>query len=844
MFGDKVVLSQEVEEEVNSPVIGDTGPQLGKVLANYAAENFYSQAGPPEVEEGVKEELKEQSNVVLGSTQNAGDIAYSTTTQNVKPPKQDPLGKIVGRITPRPPPAAKPLLSDIRQFHIQKLKAESAVRFKEGKALAQSHLELNWLLENETEIAQQLNDIYFKRWDIENESIKRDIEFARAMKVNPDNYMQSIGRGGRVASVFAVGVSQLAAGAGNVNSVVKRLDAAIKRDISAQEANIKQAWRGVSESQNQQSREIEQLIQYYTFRDRATAMATAALAARAGTIKQHAANEMEYIAGESIEKEMLSRMVVALANEAASRTSFLLDSTVHSAAEFFRKKREADKIGNQLFAENMGDLAGMRMDPTVSTMSGQQFAPGQELPAQAGVAPTAGGPQPAAAPVTTRASKRGTAQVPAKQAPAVGMSTVEGTEEVVPTAPTEAAPETKQRAATAKETVEFAALNDPIIQKYGSYEAEIRTRKNWRNASEVIPLKKAFALQDKGKYDTASGIPDAQVLMSRDRAKGLPKRSKRLADLFDLHNTGAELDDKQRHALLQGIRREQEWKFRTQDINSYMKMETVTADDRSTLYSNVIELGANRALKIRANRGDLIGGETPGAREKAAIKRGELADQALSVYNLLDTISASAGRVRAQGAGSIMGIMAVEGKGGTGTIKWLPNFDEDMFAAFNINESTLTALGAKVMKGIDPSGRLTDQDIVVGKAMISGGIFTKRTIALDAVEGLVRKAMGKKDISDTSIRRSINAIFQELSLEMMQTMAFQQLGASIVWDPSIQNVITQRWDNAERWLLSERKQDEEGAAGTGEYGGASPVGRFLFGPKGEGVLESGVEETE
>jgi hypothetical protein len=414
------------------------------------------------------------------------------------------------------------------------------------------------------------------------------------------------------------------------------------------------------------------------------------------------------------------------------------------------------------------------------------------------------------------------------------MSTVEGTQEVVPTASTEAVQE-KPKKLTAVETVEFAALQDPIVQKFGSYEAEIRHRKKWRNANEVIPLKQAFALQDQGKYDTASGIDDAQVLMSRDRAKGPPKRSARLAALFNSkghRKAGVKLDDNQRKTLEQTIRREQEWRFRTQDINSYMAMETVTGDGRFPVYSNVIELGAGRALKIRANRAELIGGETPGAREKAAIERGKLADAALGIYGILDTISATASRVRSVGAGSIFGLVNIEGKAGKGNIQFLPNFNEETFKSYNMNDAILTELGAKIMKGIDSSGRLTDQDIIVGKAMISAGIFTKKTVALDKIEGFVRAALGKKDISDTNIRRSINGIFQELSLEIMQTMAYQRLGTSIVWDPSIQNVISQRWDSAELWLLTDRKRDEESED---EYGGAGPIGRLLFGPDEEGV---------
>lgn len=148
--------------------------------------------------------------------------------------------------------------------------------------------------ERDAVLQRQLHDIHFARAKERMNQLYQKVDEASSLKVNPYNWHESIGRGGRVAAAFSVLTGQMAAGAGNPNSALKMMDAAIERDIAAQEQNIKNKYEAIriARGLNQDERllykeEIDSL-------NETRAVAYSALQGRISAAKQHAINAAMY----------------------------------------------------------------------------------------------------------------------------------------------------------------------------------------------------------------------------------------------------------------------------------------------------------------------------------------------------------------------------------------------------------------------------------------------------------------------------------------------------------------------------------------------------------------------
>ena len=148
--------------------------------------------------------------------------------------------------------------------------------------------------ERDAVVARQLHDTHFARAQQRMNKLYQKVDEASSLKVNPYNWHESIGRGGRVSAAFSVLTGQMAAGAGNPNSALKMMDAAIERDIGAQEQNIKAKYeairvaRGLGQDERMlYKEEIDSL-------NETRAIAYSALQGRISAAKQHAINAAMY----------------------------------------------------------------------------------------------------------------------------------------------------------------------------------------------------------------------------------------------------------------------------------------------------------------------------------------------------------------------------------------------------------------------------------------------------------------------------------------------------------------------------------------------------------------------
>lgn len=260
---------------------------------------------------------------------------------------------------------------------------------------------------------QRLHDEHFTQAKQRMDNLYRQVDDARSLKVNPYNWHQSIGRGGRVAAAFSLLTGQMAAGAGNPNSSLKMMDAAIERDISAQEQNIKNEYanlklqRGLS--QDQRELHEEQINSLNSIR----ALKYSAILGRIGAAKQHAATEGAYQAYNVMEEHYILKQLEAIRAERAQILSVYVKGPIR--ASMLRKVQE------QVMGLKQQLQPGTQLTGPAPTTAPAEVSPEPGLPAAPGRAGAVGArrgrPAVGATPPTLEAP---TADAGVQPAPATG----------------------------------------------------------------------------------------------------------------------------------------------------------------------------------------------------------------------------------------------------------------------------------------------------------------------------------------------------------------------------------------------------------------------------------------
>jgi len=834
-FNERSPLYQQVEdtEDVKAP----RPPRGTEDTGAPAMLRAFSDAGL-DIREPQSEEMGRNPNSVMDSVEDAGnlDIRIREKGSTVPDVKQGPApARFIADLTGQLP---EPLQQDsgrIAQREISAEKAQFTARLAAGQFLAQTQADAAFIADTDQAVMKAVNETYLAKWETENEIFKQEIDHARQMKVNPNNYMQSIGRSGRVASAFAVGVSQLAAGAGAVSSVMKRINTAVEQDISAQEFNIKQAWAGIAAGQNQQDREMDLINQYFSFRDRARAIAYTALAAQAGAIKQHAENESTFIAYQMVEDRARAQAHKAIADAMAKMGTVHVDWPLRKIADllrargFTREAQDALNLGQPRGGQAPQGPTGVRMLNGSYVDSGQGQQPVMGAPAATAALPSAApqGTAPNSPAPRTRGSKRGGSKLPGggsvQDAPlGTGPLANEPTAQTETPAQTEPKAQPKQAqggleevAASAEAYMDQLMSKDPTAMAHGSA-ARYRDRKrpdvgsymtNREAAREIIENPQHYALAESG--------PDASNLMKVDKKFNPYKDSPDVEVIRNKAKTGARLNDNETEMLIEANMNMRALAIRQSDFNYYMR----PVHDSETGAGNIQFIGDGRIVRLR--QGSTAYKDTTDG-EKA---RENVIHNMNQAYDFVEGVSASAERMMESGFGNFFGLIGLTDEPGFSGVEIAPEFSEKMAVALGWNKAMIPAMGAEVMKLIDESGRLTDMDILVGERIFSSGnLLSGGRYTWDAINKIVAGVAGYENVDPNIVRKAVRRIMQGMALHIIdKLMSRGAASVNVLYTPEAAAQLRAQRDASERWLLSKEGSgtqfiEGEGAYGFGKYG--------------------------
>jgi hypothetical protein len=187
----------------------------------------------------------------------------------------------------------------LKQFAEQQVQAAEAMQ---GYAFLKANYATQRELEAWAELAASnavaVGEMVNKRFPEFHKRLKEfddELDQIRTMQVNPYQYLQQAGVGGRAASVLATAVGQIAAGSGSISSARAALNNAISRDISAQQYNIELAYKGVAAARDNIVDQLDMLKEEVLFRDKALTTAWAAVEVIIQAARQGAQNEAAYI---------------------------------------------------------------------------------------------------------------------------------------------------------------------------------------------------------------------------------------------------------------------------------------------------------------------------------------------------------------------------------------------------------------------------------------------------------------------------------------------------------------------------------------------------------------------
>lgn len=706
------------------------------------------------------------------------------TTPGVARPATAPLGKVVGTLEPGLPPVKDALLRALQQRQRDALKAQALNELKTvGIPHAAALRNLEFIAQESTERLQNLVTTEIPKWRAAREQLNRDVDEARQMRVNPYNFMQSVGRAGRVTSAISVAVGQLAAGAGNPNSVHKMIKSAIERDIAAQRDNINLAFKGIETKDRLIDKDIDLLDRQFMFEAQARAVAATAVAAQLGAAKQEAANESQRIAIEMLETNFVAESLVQKGIADAQAFSVLIDKKFATEAQALQLQRQVARI-----REGVAAKGPVPQDLTLPELPFQQrareAATELDLGAPApGAPPTAAPPtaeaEPAAAPVAqrTRAGQAAARRPPGRETTMV-VGPIQVGDEIVPVeeAPIGSTPPDTATAQTVQPVSEEQVRG--MLQRW--VPENILARGGYGRAKAIDDNRPFYgpgltdgiiALGNNGR------LPDGTVF------RGFEDPNDAIAAANLLHS---------------GLFRPQRDQFENEaDFNDAIAHHQYKADNPELLEARIggfpgnrIRIGQNRELRIA------MGSD---ARTDAKVRR-EIQGIAESNLNNLEKLHNQALAVQEIGFGSVLGVQIT-----TDGVTFTP-FDPEVAADKALQQNRFLDLGIAYIKGKDPSGRLTEQDVKVGRAYFTQAQSLGAT-AWDTMQTIISKALDRP-ISQNEARQRMNRFLQAVAVEASRD-TLSSIGGDIVlpYESFKQNRAIQ--NKYIQWMRSEDAQVTE-----------------------------------
>jgi len=612
--------------------------------------------------------------------------------------------------------------------------------------------------ENDYEGRKALINEAFPKWRRANEQLSQDIDDARMLKVNPHNYMQSVGRAGRVASVLAVGIGQLAAGAGNTNAVYQRLEAAINRDIAGQKNNIDLVWRGISAKRQLTQDEIDLLETEFNFTDRAKAVAYTALAAQMGAAKQHARSETIRLNMDMIESRALGQAVIAGGEARAKSAMAHIDAKVNGVYHGMQKVRK-------IKAMQAAILASAEAEPGQA----KQFAAGQAIlakPLGAGIAPgdaATGAPavaptptaQPVAAPPSAAASvardQRRPAPTSATPAPPAALDPnapvpPPSVAQDAPLGPTTAAPAAAPKAKPAAAPFDAEAVVDAIGDKNlsapqaRSYHRAAQISRGQNPTGPTLAEMINHVRDPKTKdYVIAEDLNDADEIAKHlpTPLKSNPVYYKTVDGEQVFQKTDWETD----------VRHIEQLRDFPEALMVPRPLIDLHTGERKRGYNNVLDMGDGTNLHIKADKESLLSSDAA---------RTELETEIRRVYLAADQL-AKAANIYQEGGGtkSFMGIRISSTEG----LTWKP-VNPDATAQEMTMRRTFLETGIQAIKQLDEGGRLSNEDVGFGRELVAV-MNENQSVAWDMITAMYAKHF-KKPGDLSQIRLAAGRVFSEV----------------------------------------------------------------------------------
>lgn len=628
---------------------------------------------------------------------------------------------------------------------------------------AEAQDQLSYIAQNDANAMRHVLNTVMPRLRRANQDLDRDIDLASKLQVNPYNYMQRIGRAGRIASVLAVGVEQLASGAGNPNSVLLRLENAVNRDVADQKDRIAQYWAGIEAKRQLTADELNLIEEQFSFEDKARAVAYAAAEARIGAAMQHMNGELAYQAANMVKDEAAARKAVHAAEARRKDGIILADGYIANTAEGVRRTAQMRATREQL------ERQALAQQPATAQELQAAQAPAEVPPAAApqyagAIPPEAPTAAPAPAPLPGPA-RRGVRKAPGAPVTPVQPPTAPGAPAPpaeAPTAPPEALAAEPAAAAPAP-----APKEEPRNQ-YGATQAEMEQWAEGRGIPQNIVLNIRDSVRDDviasgsharfyaerhGAKPEAGGATLANMLAQLAKrppniqlaenyedavqlAKAYPPPNPKM---YDTQSKDPRRADAQKIAYNQAV---EKWKYLRRTPEAFMKTveEIYTeAGRRTNIQVNDLHDPYLGTYRLLARSGMTLG--TPQALKDRQDFEKKLANRGASAKSLLN----AAKTIGRTGIGSFLGLAITEDGWTFKPLDAEAMFDKAML------EKLFTEGGIEAIKTADPSGRLTDKDIEVGKLMVaafqSGGSEAK----WDMLASTVSNILGE-DVTQSEVR--------------------------------------------------------------------------------------------
>jgi hypothetical protein len=763
--------------------------------------------GPTEAEAPAEETVGDRG--LLQGDRNAPTPASATlATAEAKP--EDGKAKapmhLKGEFSPQLPEDIQDERQLIRQKELNFAEAQSYTRLNTGRALSQTKAMAQEIAMEDHLEMERLNKEHYARWEAENTQFRADIDAARQLRVNPNNYFQNIGRSGRVSSVLAAAASQMAAGAGNPNIAWARIKATIDQDINAQKSNIELEFGGIKAAQGQQDREQQLLEKYYGFEEKSRAVAFTALEAQIGVIMQRSANEMEYQGYQMIRDRARAEAIDASAAALAKNATLYLDQPTHTAYQNLiaaKKWKQAQAMLQAAYQQAEGSAQAV----DTSIQSFDQY--GQPVtfddPAVAPLGEVVEGPQPAVEPAAQPAAARVARKRPAAEA---GPSPEE--QRVIDTAADAQADIAADAAADRRPlTPEEAAMEHKLGGPAGVPEGIAADAGTVEAREAAAEAEKQAAAQEKELRTKAAAAQVEQGI--RQRMGDSIKTSYRHEELKRLNmkpqgfNTFLEARD----MLLDPTNPEINVFPSYEDAREGRKYDQRTGaraayeQKRPELYEQDTFLeheGTKTKPRwieqnyVETAWGNLKLSRTSTFRHDTAT-RDEFRKKVNDDFLRAQDIRRQSESIRKYGTGSIMGLQV--GKDG---ITWVGT---DGAEEMNERLAGQIGLGIRAMKQLDPSGRLTDKDIEVGIQFMTALVNKPSIKVWETLSSIYRNVTGQ-DPTKSAVRKSLTRVLGATASKLSDAIAVQHVG-DIVMNYDQHNKFAKDRQDVDKWLRTEEK---------------------------------------